>query len=132
MFLSTNRASCVCAMLAAILGGLCSWAPAESADDLGAPPVKLLETIVVTAKRVPETVPDEVVQIRVETALHEDPYFYGEHVTITVKNGVVHLQGIVFDAGDIQDVRRIIRKKISDVKRVVNELEICTCDNGGG
>jgi len=29
-------------------------------------------------------------------------------------------------------VRRIIRKKISDVKRVVNELEICTCDNGGG
>jgi osmotically-inducible protein OsmY len=118
-------------MLAAILGGLCSWAPAESVDNLGAPPVKSLQTIVVTAKRVPETVPDEVVQIRVETALHDDPYFYGEHVTLMVKNGVVHLRGIVFDAGDIQDVRRIIRKKVSGAKRVVNELEICTCDGGG-
>ena len=41
-------------------------------------------------------------------------------------------RGSLFDAGDIQDVRRIIRKKVSGVKRVVNELEICTCDNGGG
>jgi osmotically-inducible protein OsmY len=83
--------------------GLSGGAVARSAEPL--------EPIVVTAKRLPEAVPDEVVKTRVETALHNDPYFYDEHVTVTVKNGVVRLEGIVFDVGDIQDARRIIRKK---------------------
>ena len=132
MFLSTSRASCVSAILAAILGGLCYGAPAISADQVGPPAAKSLETIVVTAKRLPETVPDEVVKTRVETALHDDPYFYDEHVTVTVKDGVIHLEGIVFDVWDIQAARRIIRKRVFGVKRVVNELEICSCDGGGG
>jgi osmotically-inducible protein OsmY len=99
---------------------------------MGAPPVKSLETIVVTATRIAEPMVDEVMKQQVQTALHDDPYFYDEHVTVTVKNGVVHLTGMVFDPGDMQDVRRIIRKRISGVKRVVNELEICSCDGGGG
>jgi osmotically-inducible protein OsmY len=90
-----------------------------------------LDTIVITAKKIPEVVPDEVVKTRVETALRQDPYFYDGHVTITVKNGVVHLQGMVFDAQDMQDVRRIIRKRVAGVRRLVNELEICSCDGGG-
>jgi osmotically-inducible protein OsmY len=67
----------------------------------------------------------------VETALHSAPYFYDGHVTVTVKDGVVHLQGVVFDAWDLQVARRI-SKKIAGAKRVVNELEICSCDGGGG
>jgi hypothetical protein len=132
MFLSTSRPWCVSAILVAILGGLSYWAPAISAEQLGPPAARSLETIVVTPKRLPEALPDEVVKTRVETALHDDPYFFDGHVTVTVKNGVVHLQGIVFDAADMQDVRRIVRKNVSGVRRVVNELEICSCDGGGG
>jgi osmotically-inducible protein OsmY len=74
---------------------------------------------------------DEAVKQQVETALHTDPYFYDGHVTVIVKDGVVHLQGVVFDAWDLQVARRI-SKKIAGAKRVVNELEICSCDGGGG
>ena len=120
------------AVAAALIVALNCWSAAARADEASARAEKSLDTIVVTAKRIPEVVPDEVVKTRVETALHEDPYFYDEHVTITVKNGVVHLQGVVYDAQDMQDVRRIIRKRVSGVKRLVNELEICGCDGGGG
>jgi osmotically-inducible protein OsmY len=124
----TSRGGAIAAALSATLAW---WSAAAHADDAGTRAAKSLDVVVVTAKRVPEVVPDEVVKTRVETALHDDPYFYDEHVTITVKNGVVHLQGIVFDAQDMQTVRRIIRKRVSGVKRLVNELEICSCDGGG-
>jgi osmotically-inducible protein OsmY len=120
------------AVMPAILGALYCLAPAVGADKADAPAVKSLDTVVITAKRMPETVPDELVKQRVETALHDDPFFYDGHVAVTVKNGVVHLQGIVFDAADIRDARRIIRRKVAGVKRVINELEICSCDGGGG
>jgi osmotically-inducible protein OsmY len=120
------------ALASVLLAASCCWSAATHADDAATRTAKSLDTIVVTAKRVPEVVPDEVVKTRVETALHQDPYFYDEHVTITVKNGVVHLQGIVFDPHDMQDVRRIIRKRVSGVRRLVNELELCSCDGGGG
>jgi osmotically-inducible protein OsmY len=64
-------------------------------------------------------------------APQQDPFFYDGRVTVTVKNGVVHLQGMVFDAQDMQDVRRIIKKRVFGVKRQVHELEICSCDGGG-
>jgi osmotically-inducible protein OsmY len=124
----TLRGGAIAAALVATLG---CWSAAARADDAGARAANSLDVIVVTAKRVPEVVPDEVVKTRVETVLHDDPYFYDEHVIITVKNGVVHLQGIVFDAQDMQTVRRIIRIRVSGVKRLVNELEICSCDGGG-
>jgi hypothetical protein len=124
----TLRNGAIAVALFAVLG---CWSVAARAEDAGARAAKSLDVIVVTAKRLPEVVPDEVVKTRVETALHDDPYFYDEHVTITVKNGVVHLQGIVFDAQDMQTARRIIRNKVSGVKRLVNELEICSCDGGG-
>jgi len=91
-----------------------------------------MDEIVVTAKRRTEAVPDEELKREVETALHEDRYFFDEHVTVTVKNGVDYLRGIVFDYGDMQSAKRIVRKMAVGVKRIVNELEICSCDGGGG
>jgi osmotically-inducible protein OsmY len=79
--------------------------------------------MVVTAKRRPEVVPDEELTKRVEAVLHDDPYFYDEYVTVTVKNGVATLQGIVFDEWDLRQAIRLA-KRISGVKRVVNDLEI--------
>jgi osmotically-inducible protein OsmY len=63
------------------------------------------------------------VQQHVETAMQSDRYFLDEHVTVTVKDGVVMLTGIVFDEWDLRTARRIA-KRIPGVKRVVNDLEL--------
>jgi osmotically-inducible protein OsmY len=113
-------------IVAAILSTLAYWATSVAADQARVSGVPA--TIVVTGQK---PVADEEVKQQVETALHTDPYFYDGHVTVTVINGVVHLQGVVFDNSDMQAARRI-SKKIAGAKRVVNELEICSCDGGGG
>ena len=77
----------------------------------------------VTGKRVPVIVPDAVLKERVEDAMRSDPYFLDEHVTVRVKNGVVILEGIVFDAWDLSMASRISRK-IPGVKSVFNAIEI--------
>jgi BON domain len=114
----------------AILATLACWATMVIADEARAPAAGGLDTVVVTGTRSQAAV-DEEVKEHVATALHSDPYFYDGHVTVTVKDGVVHLQGVVFDNSDLQAARRI-SKKIAGAKRVVNELEICSCDGGGG
>ena len=101
---------------------LSAWAASEAA-------ARSPETVIVTAKKLPEPVPDEVVSERVQMALHSDKYFYDGHVTVTVKNGVLYLRGIVFDESDLR-LARLISRRVAGVKRVVNELEICTCDGG--
>ena len=58
-----------------------------------------------------------------ESALHADPFFNDEHVTVTIKDGVVTLHGIVFDEWDLRAVKRIARR-IPGVRRVVDDLEI--------
>jgi osmotically-inducible protein OsmY len=82
-----------------------------------------LEAVVVTAKKRADPVADEELTRKIATALHADPYFYDEHVTVTVTNGVVRLQGMVFDDWDLRIAMRDSRG-IPGVKRVINELEI--------
>jgi hypothetical protein len=125
---STNRPSCIRELLGAILAVLGYWGAPVTADEVRPRAMAVPATIVVTGEK---PAVDEEVKERVETALHTDPYFYDGHVTVTVINGVVHLQGVVFDNSDMQAARRI-SKKIPGAKRVVNELEICSCDGGGG
>lgn len=67
--------------------------------------------------------PDQVLKEQVETVLHDDPYFYDEHVTVTLRNGVATLQGIVFDDWDLRNAIRLARR-VPGVKRVINDLEI--------
>jgi osmotically-inducible protein OsmY len=112
------------AYLGAIVGGVV-WAQQASAtpDTAGAQSANPLETIVVTAKRLQEPVADAELTKRVAAALHNDRYFYDEHVTVTVKNGVATLQGMVFDEWDLRQAIRLARRA-AGVKRVVNDLEI--------
>ena len=100
-----------------------------SAGEGAAPARSAVNTIIVTAKKTTEPVADDEVKKKVETAMHSDPYFYDAHVTVIVKNGVVHLEGVVFDDWDLRSARQI-SKKIGGVKRVVSELQICACDGG--
>jgi osmotically-inducible protein OsmY len=102
-----------------------------SAADFGAPKEQSLEPIVIEAKRLPQPVSDEILQRQVATALHDDPFFYDAHVSVTVRNGVVRLEGKVFWDGDMDAAKRIIRSKVPGVRRIVNELELCSCNGGG-
>jgi len=110
-------------LLAGIAGGLICLTPfagAQSVTDSGG-----LEPIVVTAKRRTDPAADEGMRTRVQEALHSDRFFYDEHVTVTIMNGVATLHGIVFDDWDMRQAMRISRR-IAGVKRVINDLEIET------
>jgi hypothetical protein len=104
-----------------LLGWACCATPV-CADDVRTPPATL-DAIVVTGKKIQEAVPDAEVEQRVEKAMRSDQFFYGEHVTITIKDGVVTLHGIVFDDWDLRTARRIA-KRVPGVKRVINDLEM--------
>lgn len=109
-----------CALI--LLGSACCAGPVL-AGEAGAAPAGPLNSIVVTGKRPLLTVPDAELTEQVQTAMRSDRFFYDEHVTIMVKDGVVTLQGIVFDEWDLRNARRIARK-IPGVRRVINDLEI--------
>ena len=64
---------------------------------------------------------------RVKAALHADPYFYDEHVTVTVQQGAVVLSGFVFSDWDLQEAIRIAGKAAGD-RRVIDDL---TIEQGG-
>src|SRR5579859_5407240 len=66
---------------------------------------------------------DEQLRTSVELALHEDPYFYDAHVTVTVEHGDVILRGFVFSDWDLRDAIRIATKA-SGGRRVVDSLSI--------
>jgi hypothetical protein len=123
----TNRISLVGAFAGTILAGWLCWATAAGAESATAPPTKILDPILVTAKKRPDPVADEKLIELVEVALHTDPFFYDGHVTVRVKNGVATLSGKVFDDWDMRQAMRI-GKRIAGVKRVINDLEI---ESGG-
>jgi hypothetical protein len=66
---------------------------------------------------------DEELRQRVAGALHDDRYFYDEHVSVSVDNGVVVLRGFVASAWDLQDAIRIASKAAGD-RRVIDDLSI--------
>jgi BON domain len=111
------------ALPGAILGGLLCWCMPAGADTPGAPAAVRLDPIVVTAKKRQDRVADEVLTKNVEVALHSNPVFNDEHVTVTIKNGVVTLEGIVYDDWDVRTAIRIARR-IAGVRRVVTDFYV--------
>jgi osmotically-inducible protein OsmY len=63
--------------------------------------------------------------------LTEDPWIFSEHITVTTRNGVVRLEGIVADTGELFRVLSLCRK-IPGARRVINELEMIHNDPDGG
>jgi osmotically-inducible protein OsmY len=66
---------------------------------------------------------DEEVRVRVQAALHKDPYFYDRHVTVSVEKGDVILRGFVFSDWDLRNANRIARAAAGN-RKVVNSLTI--------
>jgi osmotically-inducible protein OsmY len=125
MFLNRKLSSSVNTLLCLIAAGSICLATSAGAQNVRAPDASRLEPIVVTAKRRGDPVADEKMKTQVEEALHSDPFFYDDHVTVTIENGVAILRGIVFDDWDMRQAMRISRR-IAGVKRVINDLEIET------
>jgi hypothetical protein len=84
------------------------------------------DTVTVTADRL-HHVADEQLAQDVKAALRSDPIVDDNHVTITVKNGVVTMQGFVLDAWDLLALRRVA-KKVPGVRKIVNDVELVLND----
>jgi len=80
-------------------------------------------TAVISATQARTRALDHQLQTKVENALLSDPYFYSAHVTVSVKNGTVFLEGFVFSDWDLRDAIRIATKA-SGGGRVVDNLTI--------
>jgi len=104
-----------------MLAGLACCVTSAFAADIVPSPGSKLNNIVVTGKRI--SVPDLELQEQVETAMRSNPYFPDEHVTVTIKDGVVTLHGFIYDEWDLRVALRIARRT-PGVKRVINDLEI--------
>lgn len=50
---------------------------------------------------------DERITQRVQEALRDDRWIYSQHVTVTTRNGVVTLDGIVIDTGELNRLLRL-------------------------
>ena len=71
----------------------------------------------------PNVAADEELRQRVTAALHLDPYFYDQHVSVSVEKGVVVLRGFVASEWDLRDALRIAGKAAGD-RHVVDDLSI--------
>jgi osmotically-inducible protein OsmY len=87
-----------------------------------------LQEVTIQAKR---QAADEEVTRQVERTLTDDRWIYGDHITVTTRNGVVTLEGIVGDTGEMFRIVRLCRK-IPGARRVVNALEMIHIDPDGG
>lgn len=97
----------------------------ESSQPKGDP----LSEVIIKAKRIPERIPDEELTTRVEAALQSEKYICClDHVTFSVINGVLRLEGSVSEDSDLIALLRHVRK-IPGVRRIVNELDL---DSPGG
>jgi BON domain len=93
---------------------------------LAGQPPKPLDTVIVTAGHLRNVADEELAQ-EVKAALRSNPIVDDNHVTITVKNGVVTMDGFVQDAWDLMALRRVA-KKVPGVKKIVNDVELVLND----
>ena len=73
---------------------------------------------------------DEELTRRVETALDSNRYLDASRITVTTKDGVVHLEGLVGDTGDLRDALRTANR-VAGARRVVDELDTYEPDGYG-
>ena len=74
---------------------------------------------------------DEEITRQVQRTLTEDPWVFSKHVTITTRDGVVRIDGIVQDTGELFRILDLARK-IPGARRVVDAMEMLHNDPDGG
>jgi osmotically-inducible protein OsmY len=106
--------------LACGLGGIATRVDAQNAAE---PANSRSASIAASETQGASLVADEALKNRVKTALHDDPYFYDAHVTVSLEKGSVVLRGFVFSGTDLIDALRIARKAAGNTP-VVDNLSI--------
>jgi BON domain len=74
---------------------------------------------------------DEQVTRQVEKTLTEDRWIFSDHLTVTTRNGVVQIEGIVQDTAEWLRILRLARKT-PGARRVVDRMEMLHNDPDGG
>jgi osmotically-inducible protein OsmY len=117
-----KRILIICAYLGLAGGALGGFATPVGAQSAVSPPASQPDSV--GLQSMPGAVlADGELERRVRAALHADPYFYAEHVTVSVEQGAVVLRGFVFSDWDLRDAIRITSKAAAD-RRVVDNLSI--------
>jgi osmotically-inducible protein OsmY len=111
-------------MIATFLGATGACLGQEAAETANA----RLQEVTIQAKR---QAADEQVTLQVEKALSKDPWIYSEHVTVTTRDGVVTVEGIVQDTVEWFRILRLAGQ-IPGARRVVDRLEMLHNDPDGG
>jgi len=122
-FTSKRRDLIIWAWLAPAVGGLGCFASPVHAQNADAPAISRSVSITDSTTQTADRAADEQLGTRVKAALHADPYFYDEHVTVSVKKGAVVLGGFVFSEWDLRNALRIARQAAGD-RPVVDNLSI--------
>ncbi|MGC1520333.1 MAG: BON domain-containing protein [Steroidobacteraceae bacterium] len=104
--------------------GVAAFGILSSTMALCGPPSSDLREITVTASKLSDAETTE----KVVTALREDRYIFGDHVAVTTEHGVVRLEGIVSDLGDLFQMLRLARR-IAGKGRVINALRYVPTDD---
>ena len=112
-----------CAFIGSIAFGSIGLAMQAAAQDVNALPSTQPVATTVPPTQSADSIADAKLAKRVRNALHSDPYFNDEHVTVSVENGAVVLRGFVSSEWDLRDAIRIASRAAGD-KRVVDNLSM--------
>jgi osmotically-inducible protein OsmY len=120
---SKKRVLILCVYLGPVVSALGGFATLAGAQNAVSPPAGQSYSAAVSATPGAAVLADGELEKRVKAALHADPYFYDEHVTVSVEQGAVVLRGFVFSDWDLRDAIRIASKAAGD-RRVIDNLSI--------
>lgn len=120
---SKKRILIICAYLGPAVCGLGGFAAPVVAQTAVPLPASGSDSVAISAPPDSAVLGDGELERRVKAALHADPYFYDEHVTVSVEKGAVVLRGFVFSDWDLRDAIRIATKAAGD-RPVVDNLSI--------
>jgi osmotically-inducible protein OsmY len=123
MNISCRELILICCGIFGSAFGIAGLATQASAQDVAAPVLKQSASVTISSTQGADRMSDEKLRKRVKDALHSDPYFYDEHVTVSVENGAVVLRGIVSSEWDLRDAVRIASKAAAH-RRVIDNLSI--------
>jgi hypothetical protein len=111
------------AFIGSAVTGFSGLAARAGAQNVGTPVLNQSVSLTDPSKQRAGSSADEKLVKRVKDALHSDPYFYDEHVTVSVENGAIVLHGFVSSEWDLRDAIRIASKAAGDI-RVVDNLSV--------
>jgi hypothetical protein len=123
MNIARNKRILVISAFGSIVVGLTGFAPGTRAQSVAAPPLNPQDAVTAPSTRSANSAADETLRKRVKDALHADPYFYDEHVTVSVEKGDVVLRGFVTSDWDLLNAIRIANKAAGG-RRVIDNLSI--------